>query len=104
MRSYRMTQHSFQGWVDRAVITVVIGGCARTVGTQAPVDDFGLVENEALEHVVVVGRSQAWRIADRAIDVGDDAARSTHDVMVVVANPRLVAGNHAQRLDPANET
>ena len=24
--------------------------------------------------------------------------------MVVVADPRLIAGNHAQRLDPANET
>ncbi len=54
--------------------------------------------------LVVVGRSQAWRVADRAVDVGDNAARPAHDVVVVVADPGFVTGNHAQRLDPAHQT
>jgi hypothetical protein len=89
-----------RGW---AVITGVIGGWTRTVGTQAPVDDFGLVENKALEHVVAVGRCQTRRVTHSAVDVGDHAARSTHDVMVVVADPGLVTGNHAQGLDPTHK-
>jgi hypothetical protein len=89
------------GW---AVITVVIGGCARAFGTQAPIDDFGLVEDEAIEHVVVVGRGQAWRVTDRAIDVGDDATGSADNVVVVVANPGLVARNHAEWLNPSDQT
>src|SRR5215510_1064414 len=50
------------------------------VGAQAPVDDLGLVDREA----VVVGRGQAGRLADRAVDVGDGAARPADQVMVVV--------------------
>ena len=51
----------------------------------------------------MVGRGQARRVTDSAVDIGDDAARSTHDVMVVVADTRLIAGDHAQWLDPTNE-
>src|SRR5271169_2641740 len=51
-----------------------------TTGAQAPVDDLGLVDREP----VVVGSGKAGRLADRAVDVGDDAARAAHDVMVVV--------------------
>ena len=54
--------------------------------------------------VVVVGRDQAWRLADCAVDVGDDAAGSAYDVVVVVVDPRFIAGDHSQWLDPPNKT
>src|SRR5580700_1332692 len=47
-----------------------------TVGAQAPVDDLGLVDREA----VVVGSGQAGRLAERAVDVSDGPARTAHDV------------------------
>src|SRR5262245_25689596 len=58
----------------------------RAAGADAPVHDLGLVDREA----VVVGRGQARGVADGAVDVGDDAAAPAHDVVVVVADPRLV--------------
>ena len=36
---------------------------------------------------LVVGRGQARRLADGAVDVGDRAAGAAHDVVVVVADP-----------------
>ena len=50
-----------------------------------------------------IRRSQARRLADRTVDVGDGPAGSADQVMVVVADPRLVAGNRAQWLDPPNQ-
>src|SRR5918999_668641 len=49
-----------------------------TVGAQAPVDDLGLVDRIA----VGVGRGQAGRVADGAVDIGDGAARAAHEVVV----------------------
>ena len=46
---------------------------------------------------------QARRLADRAVDVGDGAAGAAHHVVVVVADPRLVARHRARRLDPADQ-
>ena len=78
-------------------------GCARrgggAPGAQAPVDDLGLVDHEA----VVVRGGQAGRVADGAVDVGDGAARPADDVVVVVADPGLVAGHRAGRLDAADQ-
>jgi hypothetical protein len=62
------------------------------------------VENEAIQRVVVVGRNQARRLTDRTIDVGDNPTGSANDVMVVVADPTLIAGNHSQWLDPPEQT
>src|SRR5262245_65720936 len=69
------------------------------VGAQAPVDDLGLVDREA----VVVGRGQAGRRADRAVDVGDGAARPAHDVVMIVPDASLEPGRGAGRLDAAPE-
>src|SRR5664279_1578348 len=55
--------------------------CGGTVGAQAPVDDLGLVDREA----VVVGRGQTGRACDGAVDVGDDTTRPTDDVVVVLS-------------------
>jgi hypothetical protein len=62
------------------------------------------VENEAIQRVVVVGRNQARRLTDRTVDIGDNPTGSANDVMVVVADPRLITGNHSQWLDPPNQT
>ena len=69
------------------------GTRAGAVGAQAPVDDLGLVDREA----VVVGRGQARRLTDGAVDVDDRAAGAAHEVVVVVADARLVAGDGARR-------
>src|SRR4249920_2089537 len=58
-----------------------IRGCGAG-GAQAPVDDLGLVDHEAM----VLGRGEAGRVADGAVDIGDDAARAAHEVVVVVAD------------------
>src|SRR6516162_1984458 len=71
-----------------------------TVGAQAPVDDLGLVDREA----AIVGRGQAGRLAHRAVDVGDDAARAAHDVVMVVPDASLEPGRAACRFDPAYES
>ena len=42
-------------------------------------------------------------VADGAIDVGDDAARPAHDVVMVVADPRLVARHGARRVDAPHQ-
>src|SRR5258708_22288576 len=71
-----------------------------TVAAQAPVDDLGLVDREAM----IIGSGQARRLADRAVDVSDDAARPAHDVVVVVADPSLEPGGAAGRFDAAYES
>src|SRR3984885_14251838 len=70
-----------------------------TVGAQAPVDDLGLVDLEA----VVVGRGQAGCLADRAVNVGDRTARPADEVVVVVADAPLEPGRAAGRLDASHE-
>jgi hypothetical protein len=42
-------------------------------------------------------------VADGAVHVGDGAAGAAHDVVVVVADPGLVAGDRAGGLDPAHQ-
>ncbi len=46
---------------------------------------------------------EARGVADGTVDVGDGAARAAHDVVVVVADAHLVAGDGPGRLDPAHE-
>ena len=70
---------------------------AEQAGAQ-PVDDLGLVDGEA---AVVRLRASRAPVADGAVDVGDVAAGAAHDVVVVVADPRLVARDRAGRLDAA---
>src|SRR5690242_6271067 len=97
---YQMTQHSFRGWGEsgcdhgRDLRT-----CRRAIGAQAPVDDFGLVEYEAIKDVVVVGGGEARSVTDGTVDVGDDPAGPAHDVVMVVADARFIARHHAQGLD-----
>jgi hypothetical protein len=57
------------------------------IGTTSPVDDLGLVDLVAL----VVIRRKTRGEADRAIDIDGATAVATDQMMVVVADPGLVA-------------
>ncbi len=50
---------------------------------------------------MIVGRGQARRRADRAVNVSDDAARPAHDVVVVVPDASLEPGRAAGRFEAA---
>ena len=56
------------------------------------------------DEAVVVRCGQAGRLADGAVDIRDDPARPADDVVVVVADPRLVASDGAGRLDAPHQT
>src|SRR4051812_29899555 len=60
----------------------------RATGAQAPVGHFCLIDRVA----AIVRGDEARRLANGAVDVFDHAARPAHDVMVVVPDPRLIAG------------
>jgi hypothetical protein len=64
------------------------GGGARgaAVRAQAVVDDLGLVDGEA----VCVGCVQARGVTHRAVHVDDHPAPAAYEVVVVVADARLV--------------
>ena len=53
---------------------------------------------------MVVGRGQAGRLADRAVDISDDTARPAHNVVVVVTNASLEPGRAVGRFDAAYES
>jgi len=69
------------------------------LGTDAPKDDLCLLDDKA----VVGGRLQAWSRADSTVDIRGRSAASTDNVMVVVANPRLIAARVARRLDASHK-
>jgi hypothetical protein len=53
---------------------------------------------------VVVGRGQAGRLTDRAIDVSNHTARPAHNVVVVVPDAPFEPGRAAGRFDTAHES
>jgi len=53
---------------------------------------------------VIHRRSQARGLADCAVDVCDDPAGPADDMVVVIADPRLVAGDRARRLNAPQQT
>src|SRR5690606_1480731 len=98
---FSLTSLITASWLSDTGILPGVGGCGGggAGGAQAPVDDLGLVDHET----VVVRRGQAGCGPDRAVDVGDRAARPADDVVVVVTDPRLVASHRAGRLDAAHQ-
>src|SRR4051794_5299294 len=67
--------------------------------TQAPEGHLRLVDEE----VAGLARREARRGADDAVDVPGGAARAADDVVMVVADARLVARRAPGGLDPAQE-
>ena len=70
-----------------------------TGGAQAPVDDLGLVDEETM--VVVCGEARGR--ADGTIDVIHQIAPSANEMVMIVSNPVLVAGNRPCGLYPTQE-
>ncbi len=50
-----------------------------------------------------LGRFETWRRTDGAVDVSGHATNPAHHVMVVVADPCLVAGGTSRWFDPTEE-
>lgn len=73
---------------------------AATVWTDPPESDLSLVD----EVTAVVDRVEAWRRADHAINVGRRSAAAADDVMVVVADTKLIKPGTSGRPDPPDET
>src|SRR4029079_33489 len=74
--------------------------CLPAARTTPPVNDFGLVDDVPR----IVGRGQAWHGADGAVHVDRAAAGAADQMMVVVADPRLVPRRRAGGLDTAEQT
>ena len=70
-----------------------------TGGAQAPVDDLGLIKKETM--VVVCGEARGR--ADGAIDVIHQITPSANEMVMIVSNPVLVAGNRSCGLYPTQE-
>ena len=70
-----------------------------TGGAVPPIDHFGLVDREASG----VGGLEARGMSDGAVDVDHAAAGAADEVVVVVADPVLIAGGRAGGLDPSQE-
>lgn len=51
-----------------------------------------------------IGGRQAWRVADRAVDITDQATTTAHNMVVVIAHPRLITRYRSRGLNPANQT
>ena len=73
-------------------------GCS-ALGAATPVDDFCLVDLEA----VIIGGGEAGRVAHGAIDVEQRATTATDEVMVVVAGTVFVARRRPSGLDASEE-
>src|SRR4029453_12220806 len=84
--------------VARAVLGRDRGRC-HAAGAPTPVDDLGLVDLVTR----VVGGDQARSVADRAVHVDHAPACSTDQVVVVVADPILVAGRRSGGLNPPED-
>ena len=78
----------------------IIERIVRSTGrASTPIDDFGFVN---FESVGIVG-GEAGHLANSAVDVEHHPADPADQVVVVVADPTLVATCRARRLDAANQ-
>jgi len=74
-----------------AVSTSISAGsrcCRETLGTPAPVDDFGFVDHVAQ----IVGSSEARSSADGTIDIDRTATDAADEMVVVITDPIFKAG------------
>ena len=67
--------------------------------TDAPVDDFGLVDDEP----AIIDRLQARRRPHCTVDIDHHAATATDEVMVVIVYPVLVVSGGSRGLDTPDE-
>ncbi len=67
--------------------------------TTSPIGDLGLIDDEAL----VVGRIEARRGSNRAVNIDDPTAFPADQVVVVVADAVFESRGRSNRLDATNE-
>jgi len=72
---------------------------AATIGATAPIDNFGFIDLEA----VIIFDFEARRRSNGAIDVEDQAAAATHQVVVIVTDAILEPRWRPGGLDSTNE-
>ncbi len=65
----------------------------------SPVDHLGFVDREA----VIILCGEARRDSDGAVDIDRCSAATTDEMVVVVADPVLVAGRRPCRLNPSDQ-
>lgn len=70
-----------------------------TIRAAAPVDDFGLVDLEAM---IVLG-VETRRRSNGTVDIEDEATASTYQVMVIVPDAIFETGGRSSGLDATNE-
>lgn len=51
----------------------------------------------------MVRRDEAWCLPDGAVDIGDDPAGAAYDVVVIVADPGLIASDVTRRLNAPHQ-
>jgi aminoglycoside N3'-acetyltransferase len=71
-----------------------------TLGADAPVDDFGLVDDKAKG----IGRVKAGGMTHRAVNIDGVVTSSTNQMMVVVADSRFVQRGSSGGFDSAEDT
>jgi hypothetical protein len=69
--------------------------CLLALGTQAPKDDFGLLDNKSM----IGGGFQAGGMTYGTVHIGRHTAAAADDVMVIVSHPCLIASRMTRRLD-----
>jgi hypothetical protein len=62
---------------------------------EPPIDDLGLFDHVS----VVLGCGQARTDTNGAVDIGDSSTRAADHMVVVIADPCLIASDRAPRLD-----
>jgi len=84
--------------------TLVVHGCLTGWVKEQLIGDMSGIPGIALMAVPgVVRRRQAWRVACGAIDIDGLSTPAADQVVVVVADPILVARRRASGLDPADD-
>ena len=71
----------------------------KTIGTGSPVDDFGFIDVKP----GVVRSSEAWGLADGAVDIDGFPTDAADEVVVIVANAVFIERGGFGGLDAPNE-
>ncbi len=80
-------------------VGVRCGTGVRAVGAQAPEGHLGRLDAEA----GIMRGNQTRCVPDRAVDIDDETAGPTDEVVMVVPDSPLIPGHRARRLDAAQQ-
>jgi hypothetical protein len=75
-------------------------GAGEALRAEAPIDDLGLFDHVS----VVLGCGQTGTGINGAADIGDGSTGAADHVVVVIADPRLIASDRTPRLNAPQQT